>query len=481
MKLIERWKNLQGPARASVVFVFASFLLRGVSFLTTPVFTRLLSQDAFGLVVTYNNWAAIVEVFAVLGMTSAGVFNVGLNDNRDRMDSYVSSTLVLCAGADLVSFALLFAVKRLFPGLITLTDPLLLLMCLHFLLYPAQVFWITRERYVYRYRAAVIVSVLSTVLSQVAAIIAVVLGPKERGGEIKLWSGEAVTLLFSLPVYILLLKKGRCFWDPAGWKKVLAYALPLLPHYLAQHVMTNADRIMVSSLVSEAAAAVYSLGVTVSLMMTLIWNAVNASLIPYTYDGLNRKDPSGIRRLSVPLVLCYGGLCFALVLVTPEVFLVLAPENYHAGIFAVPPVAAVAFLSCLYNLFAGVEFYYKRTGWIAGSTVAAAIVNVALNAVFIPRFGFIAAAYTTLVSYLVLLVMHYIGYRKCAEMPVYPVKTLVAVSAAVVAACLLCSLAYETPVLRYALALAVVVLAVVKRKTILARIREMKAKKEPGA
>ena len=95
----------------------------------------------------------------------------------------------------------------------------------------------------------------------------------------------------------------------------------------------------------------------------------------------------------------------------------------------------------------------------------------------IPRFGFIAAAYTTLVSYLVLLVMHYIGYRKCAEMPVYPVRTLVAVAAAVVVACLLCTLTYETPILRYSLALVVLILAVVKRKTILERVREIRAKK----
>lgn len=476
MKITERWKNLQGPARAAVVFVFASFLLRGLSFLTTPIFTRLVDQDQYGVIVTYNNWAAIIEVFAVLGMTSAGVFNIGLNDYREDQDRYISSVLVLCTLADIISFALLFAFKRLFPEVLTLPDSLLVLMGLHFILYPAQVFWITRERYAYRYRAAALVSVLCTVLSTVAAILAVIYVPGENKGEIRLWSGELVVLAFSLPIYIMLLVRGKCFADIDRWKKILAYALPLLPHYLAQHVMNNSDRIMVNNLVSESAAAIYSLAVTVSMVMTVIWSAVNGSLVPYCYEKMNTGKTEDIRRISVPLVLFYGILCFGVTLITPELFLFLAPANYHEGIYAVPPVAAVAFLSALYNLLANVEFYHKKTRWIAISTVVAAIVNVVLNAVFIPKIGFVAAAYTTLVSYLVLLLMHWRGYRKCAAEPIYDMKVLVAVSAAVVAACLLCTLTYETVILRYGLVAVLLVAAFINRKTIIDKLKEMRNK-----
>lgn len=474
MKIAERWKNLQGPARASVVFVLASFLLRGISFLTTPVFTRLVTQEQYGLIVTYNNWSAIVEVFAVLGMTSAGVFNIGLNDYRDDQDRYISSTLVLCTLTDIITFALLFLFRRLCPEILTLPDHLLLLMGLHFILYTAQVFWITRERYAYRYRAAAIISVLSSVLSTAAAILAVLYVPGENKGEIRLWSGELVVLAFSLPIYIMLLVRGKCFADIARWKKILSYALPLLPHYLAQHVMNNSDRIMVNNLVGESAAAIYSLAVVVSMVMTMIWSAVNGSLVPYTYEKMNAGDTGSIRRISIPLVLFYGIMCFGVTLVTPELFLFLAPGTYHSGIYAVPPVASVAFLSALYNLLANVEFYYKKARWITLSTVTAAVVNVVLNAIFIPKFGFVAAAYTTLVSYLVLLVMHWLGYRKCATVLIYDMKTLTGICAAIVCACLLCSLTYETVILRYGIVAVLLLVIVLKRKAIISKLKELK-------
>ena len=474
MKITERWKALQGPARASVVFVLASFLLRGISFLTTPIFTRLVDQAQYGLIVTYNNWSAIVEVFAVLGMTSAGVFNIGLNDYRNDQDRYISSVLVLCTLADIITFALLFLFRRICPEILTLPDHLLLLMGLHFILYPAQVFWITRERYAYRYRAAAIISVLSTILSTVVAILAVLYIPGENKGEIRLWSGELVVLAFSLPIYIMLLARGKCFADTVRWKKILAYALPLLPHYLAQHIMNNSDRIMVNNLVSESAAAVYALAVMVSMVMTMIWSAVNGSLVPYTYEKMNAGETDSIRRISIPLVLFYGILCFGVILITPELFLFLAPETYRPGIYAVPPVASVAFLSAMYNLLANVEFYCKKARWITLSTVTAAIVNVVLNAIFIPKYGFVAAAYTTLVSYLVLLVMHWLGYWKCTPVPIYDMKTLTGICAVIVCACLLCGLTYETVLLRYGIVAVLLLLALLKRKIIITKLKELK-------
>lgn len=90
------------------------------------------------------------------------------------------------------------------------------------------------------------------------------------------------------------------------------------------------------------------------------------------------------------------------------------------------------------------------------SAVTAAVVNVVLNFIFIARYGYMAAAYTTLVAYIVLAVMQMLGARKvCKEKrgddyEVYDDKA-VAVMAAVTIALSLCGLLlYGHTVLRYA-------------------------------
>lgn len=64
------------------------------------------------------------------------------------------------------------------------------------------------------------------------------------------------------------------------------------------------------------------------------------------------------------------------------------------------------YYSFLYTLPSSIEYYYKKTVLIAIGTLGAAAVNIALNAYFIPRFGYIAAAYTTVVCYLLYYAIH---------------------------------------------------------------------------
>ena len=91
----DKWKAMPEPAKAAVAFTFSSLTLKGIAFLTTPIFTRMMSSAQYGIISKYNSWNLILEVFALLGLTSAGVFNSGLNDYRDSRDQYISSVFII--------------------------------------------------------------------------------------------------------------------------------------------------------------------------------------------------------------------------------------------------------------------------------------------------------------------------------------------------------------------------------------------------
>jgi len=54
------------------------------------------------------------------------------------------------------------------------------------------------------------------------------------------------------------------------------------------------------------------------------------------------------------------------------------------------------------------EYYFKKTHYIYIGTMMAAALNVVLNIIFIPRYGYVAAAITTDISYLFLFVFHFL-------------------------------------------------------------------------
>lgn len=462
-------------AQSSIAFIISSFVLKGISFITTPIFTRMMDATQYGIIATYTSWVSIIEVFALLGLTSAGVFNVGLSEYSDSRSQYISSVMMLCNITTVLVFAVLAVCKAFLGEGFLLTPDLLLLMFIHFIFSPAQVFWITRQKYEFKYKLAFLQVVASSILSQVLSIIFVKQANGINVASVKLWSAEAALLLFNVPLYFVLYKRGKTFFDIARWKQILVFALPLIPHYLAQHVMSSADRIMVANMVSEADAGIYSVVANISMVATIVWSAINGSLIAYTFENLKVKEYKKINGTATLLLLGYGVVCFAVCLIAPEILSILAPPEYRIGIYAIPPIAGVAFLSALYNVFANIEFYHKKSNYITIATVVATIINFVLNYLFIPRYSFIAASYTTLFSYIVLVFMHYMGYRKSSADTIYNGKTIFAISALTIVACEACNFLYGSAILRYGMVVVLLLFLIWKHKTVIEMIKGLRA------
>ena len=89
MQLINKYKNLSQPLKASIWFTICSFLQKGIQFITAPIFTRLLSPEDFGTVNVYNSWFQILLIVVSLNLFQ-GVFNVGMIKFEDNQYKYMS-------------------------------------------------------------------------------------------------------------------------------------------------------------------------------------------------------------------------------------------------------------------------------------------------------------------------------------------------------------------------------------------------------
>lgn len=107
---------------------------------------------------------------------------------------------------------------------------------------------------------------------------------------------------------------------------------------------------------------------------------------------------------------------FGLILIAPEVLVFAAHPEYSTAKWVVHPVVCGCFFLFIVGTFMRVEFYHEKNKIIMVASVCAALLNVGLNAIFIPRFGFIAAVYTTLGSYMLFEAFHYFAMRlTCKE------------------------------------------------------------------
>ena len=76
-KLLVKYRSIPVQVKASLWFLICAFLQKGISFITTPIFTRLLSTSEYGQYNVFNSWMNIIIVIVTLNLFS-GVYTRGL-------------------------------------------------------------------------------------------------------------------------------------------------------------------------------------------------------------------------------------------------------------------------------------------------------------------------------------------------------------------------------------------------------------------
>ena len=317
-------------------------------------------------------------------------------------------------------------------------------------------FWAARQRFGYRYRALVVLTIAINVVSLCAGIAAIL--NTDAKVEARAMMDVLAKGVPGLILGIMIFSKGRCFFNKKYWKYGLAFTLPLVPHFLSHFVLNQSDRLMISQMVGNDAAALYSVSYSIAMAMVIVTNAINDSYTPYTFEELNNKRTEGVRRNGHFLLALVAAFCLIMMAFGPEVLAVFAGPEYAEAAEIIPPLSASVFFIFLYSLFSNVEYFYEKTSMISMASIMAAMLNIALNLITIPRFGYMAAAWTTLVSYMALSFVHWFFYSRICRgelgFSIYKTSILLLSCVAVALMTFGMLLFYDSRAVRYAVVLA---------------------------
>ena len=461
----QKFNKLGAGQKSAIAFMFASLIQQGISFLITPLFTRILSTEEFGVVTVYNSWVEMIGTVAMLSLSS-GIFNVGMVDFEDERDSFTSALLGLSNVATILTMILFLAGSILFPSVISMPKSLYILMLIYFIFYPATRFWTARQRYEYKYKKLTIITILSAILSPLVGLIAV-LSLNGNLGVVRLWGTNSVIIIVGIIFYIRTVQKCPQIIDKNIWVYALKFSIPLLPHYMAMHILATSDRVMIQSMIGNAEAGLYGLAYTASMIICVAWTAIQGSLTPYVYEQLKKDELDKIAPVAIPCIVLFSVLCFVVVLVAPEFMLVLGGQKYQASTMVIPPLIAAVLFMEMYNLFSMIEFYHKKTLKIMFATLLAAVINVVMNYFAIKHFGYVAAAYTTLICYIIYCIFHYLNMKSIEPRKIYHGAFLVVYSIIYVLACLLCLPLYKHTLVRFAILVLIVIILLINRNKII--------------
>lgn len=477
-KLLDKYKTMPAPAKASLWFIVCGFLQKGIAFITTPVFTRIMTEEAYGQYSSYIAWMNIFTIIASLNL-SAGVYTRGLVKNEDDEAGFSSSMATLST----VCISIVFlAVGVCYNVVSRVTDLSVLMLVIMFIeIWETAVFhfWSNKERVNYRYKKLVVLTLVYVLFSQMLSVIAVLNVDVNKQVEARAISIATIGFVIFVPMYIKIIKKGKKCFSKDYWIYALKFNLPLVPHYLSQIVLNESDKLMIKSICGANYTGYYSVAYSVSMIMLIFNNSVSGVMNPWIYKSIKNGNYKKIGQISYYILAVIAIMNFFVITVAPEALTIIAPGSYQQALWAMPPVTASVYFMFLYNLFATFEYYYEKTNYVMISSVLCAVANIVLNYLFIPKYGFIAAGYTTLTCYILVSLLHYMFMRKTCNrfmggVKIYNFKIILAIGFFLIVAGGFMTLLYPWWYIRYAVILCAVVTGFMFRKKIISLFLEFR-------
>ena len=408
-KFKKKWDKIPISVKVSVSYAVCSIFQKCLSFLTLPLFTRLLTIEQYGQYTIYQSWSGILSIFTTLNL-AYGSFSPAMIKFEDNRDKYISSIQGICLLLSCAFLLLYLPLQQYWNSLFELPTGIIFVLLTEIITHTAGLCWSGKKRFEFKYKSVIFVTLMISILSPLVAYFLVI--NTEEKGYSRIIGYASVNIIIGGVIFFLNIFKGRNLFNKEYWKYAFSFNIPLLAYYLSQMIFNQSDRIMISHICGIEDAALYGVAYNLSMILTFVLNAINNSYVPWLYGKLKVGEGKDNKSISSGIAILLSLLILFVIWYAPEIITIMAGEEYSGAVWVVAPVSLSLILLFYSQLFINVEFYYEEKKYLVAASILAAVVNIFLNALFIPLFGFVVAGYTTLISYILFVFCNYIAMKK---------------------------------------------------------------------
>lgn len=431
--------------KSGVWYTVSNLLVKSIALLTTPIFTRLLTKADYGNYNNYLSWQNVVLIVVTLNLESSLIS--AKFDYKDKLKEYIFSILTLSTLSVAIWTVIINVFQTGFSDLFGIALVYINLMMLYCCFYSSVNVYQVSERFHYRYKSAVLIAFLIAFGTAVVSLLLVLkMNDKLMGRTL---GGILPTAVIGIVLYVIIAIQGKKV-DVSSWRYALKVCIPYVPHLLSLTVLNSMDRVMITRICGAEDNALYSVAYSCGAMVTILLTSMNTAFSPWLGDNLHAKNYKDTRWVSKYYILSFCYLALGIMLLAPEVLLIMGGTQYLEAKYVMPPVAMGCVCQFLYTMYVNIEQYEKKTVGMAFASAGAALLNLLLNAIFIPLFGYVAAAYTTLTGYLFLLVVHMLLVKKIGYSKVYVTSLVIKTVIAMMLFTVGINFLYMNNVIRYA-------------------------------
>ncbi len=405
-------KKLNGKISSPLWSIASNFASRGLTFVFTPIFTRILSPSEFGIYSLYVSLMGIFTVVTTFEISGSVMYRGLAKFAGERKAKYLSGALGAIVTLNILFLTLYIIFRDRLNDITSLNTRLTVFLFLQVFLNAAMGIHFAERRYSGAYRSVALLNVGMGTLSPILALTFIYLG---GGGESRIIAPLVSTAFFAIPVIYRIIKKGKSLFSKETWGFLFRIAPPMLPHYLSLSLIAQVDRIIIARSLGEGAVGRYSAAYSVGFLLSLVTSGLLLVLSPITmrWQNENKTEALGAVLSASGKLIGYATLTF--LTLVPEIFYLAVSGEYYEALPVVYPVALSAVFLFLSNAASNSLLHYEKPAFIMGNSVFTAVLCVALSLLFIRFFGYVGGAYATLISYFTLYVLNNTTLKKISK------------------------------------------------------------------
>ncbi len=415
-------KILRGAGTDAIKYFPVRLVPALTSFVTVPVFTRMIERADYGDFYLVSSTVSLTATLLTSWLNASIVRFYWAEEKEGRLDEYLSTVLWSALASLFIGALVLGAAMMLLSGQFSPGVQRLLPIALAGLIFN-QFITVMQQlmRAANRANAFAILSVASAIL---ATIFSVFFVAALHWGSFGILAGVAVGNVLLVPAALRSIRSEGSVAPKHFSKDILrqfaSYGVPMIPAAISSWILILSDRYIIGLTQSAGQVGLYgtayNLGDKIMNLVTLPLLIAIGPVMVQTFEKQGQKLAEQVQtQLTRYFAMATIPIVFGLAVVAKPFMAIFTGAEYREAYRVLPIVAAGVMLYGISQIAGNGLAMYKKTVIMMQNTFVAALFQVAMNLLLVPRFGYAVAAWNTFGSYLLLLTLAWFRSRPYME------------------------------------------------------------------
>lgn len=424
--------GIKSLAKDTAIYGMSSIIGKFLNWCLTPLYTYLLLQEAYGIIVNLYAWIGLMLVLLTYGLET-GFFRFANDPDKGNPQNVYATCMTSLSVTTLLFLSITVAFLRPVADLLQCGQHpeyiLMIAVIIALDVFCALPFAYLRYRLrPLRFASLKLLNIALTIIFNLFFLVACprihashpgwiswFYNPDYGAGYILVSNviASAVLLLTLTPEIFRI----RWHFRYGLLKQILHYSFPLLILGLAGIMNQNLDKILYPYLTSDRAEALKQLGIyganaKIAVVMIMFTQAFRYAYEPFIFARTKREDKRATYALAMKYFIIADLLIFLGVMFYLDIIRYFISPHYFEGLKVVPVIMMAELFS---GIFFNLSLWYKltdRTQWGVYFSLIGLVIIVGMNVLFVPHFGYVACAWAAFACYFAMMFFSWLVGQK---------------------------------------------------------------------